>query len=106
MHTVSLDREFDCGEPDGNCSAAVLAADCADPVQEACMTEIKQQVRLAVEELPARQRATLVLAYYQQLSYREVADVLGCSLGTVKMQMSRALRTLARKLPDISGAVK
>jgi len=54
----------------------------------------------------ARQRATLVLAYYQQLTYKEVAEVLGCSLGTVKMQMSRALRTLARRLPDISGVAK
>jgi RNA polymerase sigma factor (sigma-70 family) len=56
--------------------------------------------------LPARQRATLVLAYYQQLSYREVAEVLGCSIGTVKTQMSRAMRTLAQRLPDISGEVK
>jgi RNA polymerase sigma factor (sigma-70 family) len=61
------------------------------------------QVRQAIAALPARQRTTLVLAYYQQLSYREVAEALGCSIGTVKTQMYRALKTLAAKLPDVSG---
>jgi len=70
------------------------------------MAEQKEQVRQAVEELPGKQRATLVLAYYQQLSYPEVAEVMGCSTGTVKVQMSRALRTLAQRLPDISGGAK
>jgi len=68
--------------------------------------EQKEQVRQAVESLPANQRATLVLAYYQQLSYREVAEVMGCSIGTVKAQMYRALKTLAQRLPDVSGEVK
>jgi RNA polymerase sigma factor (sigma-70 family) len=52
------------------------------------------------------QRATLVLAYYQQLSYREVADVMGCSVGAVKTQMSRALATLAKRLPDSIGVTE
>jgi RNA polymerase sigma factor (sigma-70 family) len=64
-------------------------------------TEQAEQVRRAIELLPARQRATLVLAYYQQLSYPDVAEVLGCSVGTVKTQMFRALKTLAHKLPEI-----
>ncbi|HUT31644.1 MAG TPA: RNA polymerase sigma factor, partial [Sedimentisphaerales bacterium] len=68
--------------------------------------EQRRQVRRAIEMLPERQRATLVLAYYQQLSYPEVAEVLGCSVGAVKTQMYRALKTLARKLPDISGGVE
>ncbi|MHC4647687.1 MAG: RNA polymerase sigma factor, partial [Planctomycetota bacterium] len=40
------------------------------------------------------------------LSYREVADVMGCSIGAVKTQMYRALRKLAQKLPDVSGVVQ
>lgn len=91
----------DCDE-DHPSSLDALAAceDAADPAEEMVKAEQKEHVRRAIESLPARQRATLVLAYYQQLSYREVADVMGCSLGTVKTQMSRALATLARKLPD------
>ncbi|HUT28746.1 MAG TPA: RNA polymerase sigma factor, partial [Sedimentisphaerales bacterium] len=68
--------------------------------------EQRRQVRRAIEMLPERQRATLVLAYYQQLSYPEVAEVLGCSVGAVKTQMYRALKTLARKLPEVSGVVE
>ncbi|MBN1975416.1 MAG: RNA polymerase sigma factor [Sedimentisphaerales bacterium] len=60
-----------------------------------------EQVRHAVESLPDKQKAALVLAYYQQLSYREVALALDCSVGTVKTQMYRALKTLAQKLPEV-----
>jgi RNA polymerase sigma factor (sigma-70 family) len=70
------------------------------------MTERKEQVRQALELLPTKQRATLVLAYFQQLTYPEVAQVLGCSVGTVKTQMYRALKTLAQRLPDISEDMK
>lgn len=91
-----------CPEP----AAVAVADECDDPSQEAVKAEQKEQVRRAVASLPDRQRATLVLAYYQGLSYPEVATVLGCSVGTVKTQMFRALRTLAQRLPDISGVAK
>src|SRR5262249_38050195 len=42
------------------------------------------QVRQALQALPERQRAVLVLRYYVDLPEGEVADLLGCSLGTVK----------------------
>jgi RNA polymerase sigma-70 factor (ECF subfamily) len=63
--------------------------------------EQAEQVRQAVESLPDKQKAALVMAYYQQLSYREVALALDCSIGTVKTQMYRALKTLAQKLPEV-----
>jgi len=101
---VSLNQPLGC--KDGNCDeigSTAVAEGCDDPSDEAIRAEQKQQVRLAIEELPARQRATLVLAYYQQLSYSDVARTMGCSIGTVKMQMSRAMKTLARRLPEFSG---
>lgn len=48
----------------------------------------------AVRALPPRQRAVIVLRYYEELSESEIADVLGCSRGTVKSQASDALRKL------------
>ena len=105
--TVSLDRETACGSDEG-CSLAATTVDdeATDPADELVREERKQQVRDAVETLPVKQRATLVLAYYQQLSYPEVAQVMGCSVGTVKTQMSRALATLSRRLPDSLSVTK
>jgi RNA polymerase sigma-70 factor (ECF subfamily) len=97
--------DCDADEP-SRLDTVAASADAADPADEVVIDEQKQQVRRAVETLPAKQRATLVLAYYQQLSYREVAEVMGCSIGTVKTQMSRALATLARKLPDSVGVTR
>ncbi|MFJ8580359.1 sigma-70 family RNA polymerase sigma factor [Micromonospora sp. NPDC093277] len=46
--------------------------------------------------LPARQRVVLVLRYWAGLSEQEIADTLGCSVGTVKSRASRAIGTLRR----------
>ena len=47
-----------------------------------------------ISSLPPRQRAVIVLRYYEQLSEREIADALGCSTGTVKSTAHRALTSL------------
>ena len=107
LQVVSLNQNLGCAN--GDCEelgAVTVAQNYRDPSQEVIMAEQKEQVRLAIESLPEKQRSALVLAYYQQLSYTEVAQALGCSAGTVKTQMSRALRTLAQKLPELGGVVK
>ena len=50
----------------------------------------------AVIGLPVRQRACLVLRYYEDLSEADIAALLGCSVGTVKSQTSRALTKLRK----------
>jgi len=104
---VSLNQDSDCDQENPAQQASALAAeDAVDPADEMVRQEQKEQVRRAVESLPVGQRAALVLAYYQQLSYSEVAEVMGCSVGSVKTQMSRALATLAKRLPDSVGVTK
>ena len=107
LRVVSLNQRIDCSEEGCEESGAVAVLDNShNPLDEAVSSERRKLVRRAIAFLPAKQRATLVLAYYQQLSYGEVAQVLGCSVGTVKTQMYRALRTLAQKLPEFGGEAK
>jgi RNA polymerase sigma factor (sigma-70 family) len=50
--------------------------------------------------LPERQRAVVVLRYYEDLTEAETAEVLGCSVGTVKSQAHDAIRALRRGLGE------
>jgi RNA polymerase sigma-70 factor (ECF subfamily) len=58
-------------------------------------------VRSAVGALSRRHRAVVVLRFYQGLSVRETAEVLGCPEGTVKSQTSSAIAELRRTLGDL-----
>ena len=68
-----------------------------DPVMEPIGREDRAALRSAVLRLPKRQRACLILRYYEDLPEREVASLLGCSIGTVKSQTSRALARLRKE---------
>jgi RNA polymerase sigma-70 factor (sigma-E family) len=50
--------------------------------------------------LPPKQRAVVVLRYYEDLSEREIAEALGCAPGTVKAHASRALATLRARMSE------
>ncbi len=97
---VFLDSELANSDMPSPLDTAVDAS--ISPENELIQDEQVRQVRHAVASLPDRQRTTLVLAYYQKMSYTQVAEVLGCSVGTVKTQMFRALKALAVKLPNPS----
>lgn len=56
-----------------------------------------------VQTLPTRQRAAVVLRYYEDLSEADTAAILGCSVGTVKSQTSRAIASLRTTLADQPG---
>jgi RNA polymerase sigma-70 factor (sigma-E family) len=56
-----------------------------------------------VTALPPRQRAVIVLRYYEDLSEAQIAETLGCSPGTVKSTASDALKTLKRLVGATEG---
>ena len=55
-----------------------------------------------VQTLPRKQRAAVVLRYYEELSEAETAEVLGVSVGTVKSQTSRALAALRTRAESVA----
>jgi len=84
--------EFACDElpePEG--------APAQDPAEQQALHDAMWR---AIKKLPARQRAMVVLRYYEDLSEVQTAEVLGVSVGTVKSAVSRALGKL-REDPDL-----
>jgi RNA polymerase sigma-70 factor (sigma-E family) len=62
--------------------------------------EQRDWLRRALDRLPPRQRAAVVLRFYEDLSEQDAARALGCSVGTVKSLSSRGLRTLRESSID------
>ncbi|HEY3042503.1 MAG TPA: RNA polymerase sigma factor [Vicinamibacterales bacterium] len=60
--------------------------------------ERRARVRAAIAELPRKQRATLILRMYHEMSHQEIADVLGSSVGAVKANFFHALGNLKKQL--------
>lgn len=54
----------------------------------------------ALQRLPVRQRAAVVLRFYEDLSEREAAEVLGCSAGALNALVARAMTTLRNEMGD------
>jgi RNA polymerase sigma-70 factor (sigma-E family) len=71
------------------------------PTRVSSMPDVaaRQDVWSALRILPARQRAALVLRYYEDLSERDTAEVLGCSLPAVKSLIARGTEALRGKIP-------
>ncbi|MFF4774205.1 SigE family RNA polymerase sigma factor [Microtetraspora fusca] len=76
--------------------AEVPAADLPDAAvaDEADLVGARDAVRRAVDGLPPRQRAVIVLRYFADLPDTEIGEILGCSVATVRSQASRALAKL------------
>jgi RNA polymerase sigma-70 factor (ECF subfamily) len=80
---------------------ALLVADQDEPAlpaTEAVRDAVVDVVRAAVRDLPARQRVPMVLAFYEGLTYREVAAELRIPEGTAKYRLRTGLQHLADRL--------
>lgn len=63
----------------------------------------REWVWAALQELPPRQRAAVVLRYYEDLTEAQTAAALGCAVGTVKSQVHAGLASLRRTLESHGG---
>jgi len=82
----------------------LLTSRLPEPMQQDGGQTVEQRSLLlqALAGLPPRQRAVVVLRYWEDLSERQVAEVLGCSPGNVKSQANRGLRKL-REHPALAS---
>ncbi len=69
-----------------------------DPLRAVLRGEKADHVRHAIAQLPPKQRATLLLRVYQDLSHEEIATILGSSVGATKANFFHALGNLKRLL--------
>jgi RNA polymerase sigma-70 factor (ECF subfamily) len=60
--------------------------------------ELAERMRAAVDMLPDLYREVLILAYYHEMKYQDIGEVLGLPLGTVKSRMHAAMGKLAEIL--------
>jgi RNA polymerase sigma-70 factor (ECF subfamily) len=72
-----------------------------DCLSEMLRSEMSGRVRSAVDRLAPDLRIAIVLRYTEGLSYQEIADVLGCSTGTVASRLNRAHKILEKRLSSM-----
>lgn len=93
---ASSDADGDMREPSE--ARPGVTGPAVDPAEAALRVEREAKVREALAELSPKLRAVVVLRYFENLSYEELAEVLQTSIGTVKSRLNRAHSALERVL--------
>jgi RNA polymerase sigma-70 factor (ECF subfamily) len=105
--TVSLDQKTSANDTDAGSLVDLLVSEGEGPLGELQGEERKDWVRRSVAKLPDTLRETLILAYHQDLKYREIAEILKIPVGTVKSRLHAALAKLQQMAkadnPDGNG---
>ncbi|HBO83518.1 MAG: hypothetical protein A2073_00920 [Deltaproteobacteria bacterium GWC2_42_11] len=68
--------------------------------------EIKDKIERAMNYLPVRQKEVFVMRHYEGMSLAEIAGITGCSVGTVKSHLFRAIGSLRKKLGGLWNEVR
>jgi len=92
--TVSLDQRLASDGADTGTLVDLLVSASPNPLSELQGAERQEWVRASINKLPDALRQTLLLAYHQDLKYREIAEILKIPVGTVKSRLHAALARL------------
>ena len=87
--------------PSSGRQVEIADEDLEGPQASASRHELEDEVQRAIDRLSPKMRAITVLRYLEGLSYDEIAETLGISLGTVKSRLSRAHAALDRELTPV-----
>ena len=90
-------------ERDEDCGAIEMKEWRQEPLQEERLArlEISEAVLAALMQLKPKLRMAIVLKYFEDLSYEQMAETLGCSMGTVASRLNRGHKALAQKLAHL-----
>jgi RNA polymerase sigma-70 factor, ECF subfamily len=96
--TVSLDQPV--GDDTDTPLSEIVAAEVEAPDEIAVTQELVDRIAVGMEKLGKTHREILILRNVKNLSYEEIADVLGISVGTVKSRIARARDALREQLGE------
>ena len=83
--------------------AGMVVAAGTSPTGFVVRRELRERVRQAINQLPARQREVLIMRHLEQLSIDEIAELLGMPAGTVKSRLFRGIQNLQLQLQSSYG---
>jgi RNA polymerase sigma-70 factor (ECF subfamily) len=101
---VSLDQPASGDEDAPSGADQLAAADNARP-QEIEREETRRHVRRMIEQMPEHLRMILILGYYQQLPYADIAEILDIPVGTVKSRLHAAVQHFAKMWKSQAASV-
>lgn len=82
--------------------ADTLFATEESPVEDHIMRmEVNSSIKAAINSLPEKERKAIILREYQGLEYKEIAEILDCPIGSIKVLIFRARQRLRDRLKDM-----
>ncbi len=79
----------------------IFAAPRESALHDLLRWEREEQVQRSIAQLAPQQRMVVVLRYTEGMSYEQIADILGCSMGTVASRLNRAHKILEKRLASL-----
>lgn len=95
--TMSLGAIADTSEVSIDDVVNLLASYETTPIEEVSQEETAEQVRQIIANMPENLRGILILAYFKQFSYKQMAEILSIPIGTVKSRLHTAVVHFAKK---------
>lgn len=101
--TAALSAKIGDGDDDSPEFLDLMEADLPMPHEHVAREELRERVRNVAMSMPEHLREILLLAYFHKLPYKDIADMLGIPLGTVKSRLHASVGTFAQMWKNLNG---